>query len=33
VHLMVFPGESDGVLRPTQRLRSFSIDLADLPCV
>jgi hypothetical protein len=30
---MVFPRESDGVLRPTQRLWSFCVDLADLHCV
>jgi hypothetical protein len=33
VYLMVFPGESDGVLRPTQRLQSFCVDLVDLPCL
>jgi hypothetical protein len=30
---MIFPGESDWELRPTQRLRSFSVDMPDLPCV
>jgi hypothetical protein len=27
---MIFPGESDWELRPTQRLWSFSVDVADL---
>jgi hypothetical protein len=30
---MIFPGESDWVLRPMQRLWSFSVDVPDLPCV
>jgi hypothetical protein len=30
---MIFPGESDWVFRPTQRLWSFSVDVHNLPCV
>jgi hypothetical protein len=30
---MIFPGESDWELQPTQRLWSFSVDMPDLPCV
>jgi hypothetical protein len=33
VYPMVFPGESDGILRPTQGLWSFSVYLADLPSI
>jgi hypothetical protein len=33
VNPMIFPGESYWVLRPTQRLWSFSVDLPDLPCI
>jgi hypothetical protein len=30
---MIFPGERNWELRPTQGLWSFSIDVHDLPCV
>jgi hypothetical protein len=30
---MIFPGESDWELRPTQRLRGFHVDMSDLPGV
>jgi hypothetical protein len=30
---MIFPIETDWVLRPTRRLWSFSVDVPDLPCV
>jgi hypothetical protein len=30
---MIFPGESDWELRPTQKLCSFSVDVPNLPCV
>jgi hypothetical protein len=33
VDLMIFTRESDWVLRPAQRLWSFSVDVPDLPCV
>jgi hypothetical protein len=33
VYPMIFPGESDRELRPTQRLRIFGVDMSNLPCV
>jgi hypothetical protein len=30
---MIFFGESDWELRPTQRLQSYIVDMPDLPCI